>query len=125
MRRRTNQRAAIERVIADAGRPLKPAEILDRARSDVPTLNLATVYRTLSLLAETGEICPVELPGEPPRYEPREVADRHHHHFRCTRCDAVFDLEGCVSGLKALVPRGFEMTGHDILLHGMCKDCVE
>lgn len=123
MQRQTSQRVAIEGAFASAGRPLGPQEILDAAREQVPSLNLATVYRTLKRMVEDRAIQPVELPGEPARYELRAAADHHHHHFRCGRCDSVFDLDGCVEGLKKLLPKGFRMTGHNIVLYGDCDAC--
>ena len=123
MQRQTQQRVAIEAAFVSAGRPLSPQEILDAARDQVPSLNLATVYRTLKRMVEDRAIHPVELPGEPARYELQAAAERHHHHFRCDHCDAVFDMEGCVAGLKKLLPRGFRMTGHDIVLYGLCDAC--
>ena len=87
MQRQTLQRTAIETVFAEAGRPLAPREILAGAQHRVPSLNLATVYRTLKRLVADRTIAPVALPGETPRYELRAAADRHHHHFRCARCE--------------------------------------
>ena len=124
MQRQTPQRLAIKAALAGIGRPLTPLEILDVARVRVPSLNLATVYRTLRRMGDAGEIAPVELPGEPPRYQPREAAEHHHHHFRCTTCHAVFNVEGCVEGLKKLLPKGFRMTAHDIVLYGLCRSCA-
>jgi len=123
MQRQTQQHRAIRAALDGAGRPLSPQEILDGARQRVRTLNLATVYRTLKRLVAEGAVQPVELPGEPPRYELRSAAERHHHHFRCRRCNSVFDLQGCVEGLKRLVPRGFRLRGHDIVLYGSCAAC--
>ncbi len=124
MQRQTAQRVAIEAVFGAAGRPLGPLEVLDAARERVPSLNLATVYRTLKRMQEEHAIHPVELPGEAPRYELRAAAERHHHHFRCCECDSVYDLKGCVAGLKKLVPSGFRMTDHEIVLYGTCRCCT-
>ena len=124
MQRQTSQRVAIENALVDAGRPLGPQEIFDRAREQVPSLNLATVYRTVKRLVEEHAVATVELPGEPPRYELQSAADQHHHHFRCRHCNAVYDLKkGCVKGLSSLLPKGFRMTGHDIVLYGTCESC--
>lgn len=124
MSRRTPQRVAIEAAFADAGRPLGPQEVLESARGAVPAINLATVYRTLSRMVDEGEIVQVDLPNEPPRYELTHVAEHHHHHFRCDNCHAVYDLEGCVDGLKRMLPADFKMTGHNIVLYGLCPKCV-
>ncbi len=104
-----------------AGRPLLPAEILIAGQRDVPALGLATVYRTIKQLLETGEIQLVELPGEPPRYE--LAGHKHHHHFRCNVCHRVFDVHACPGGMQNLAPRGFIVDGHELTLYGCCSDC--
>ena len=50
--RQTRQKDAVLRSLADSGRSLAPAEILELARAEVPTLNLSTVYRQLRALHE-------------------------------------------------------------------------
>jgi len=124
MQRQTSQRVAIENAFALAGRPLGPKEILQAARNEVPNLNLATVYRTVNRMVEEKTLYPIELPGEAARYELLEVADQHHHHFRCRECNAVFILKGCVKGLSKLLPPGFRMSGHDIVIYGDCRVCI-
>ena len=123
MQRQTRQKAAIEAALSEGGRPLSPAEILKAARVEVPSLNLATVYRTLRRLDESGEITAIEMPGESPRYRLSQAERHHHHHFRCNKCDGVFCLEGCVDGLKKLLPKGFRMAGHEIVIYGVCANC--
>ena len=125
MSARTKQREAIRDAVAAAGRPLTPAEIHALVSPQVESIGMATVYRTLKLLVDEGFIVPVEMPGEPPRYElEHPAAGHHHHHFRCDECQRVFDLEGCVSGLKGLLPSGFSMRDHEIFLFGTCAECA-
>lgn len=121
MERTTRQRSSIRRALEAAGRPLLPAEILDAAQQEVPALGLATVYRNLKQLMQAGEIQTVELPGEPPRYEMAHHG--HHHHFRCTACDRVFDIHDCPGDMQRLAPRGFKVDSHDLTLYGRCGDC--
>ena len=121
MERSTRQRQAIRNVLEEVGRPMSPAEVLDAARSKVPRLGIATVYRTLGGLVDEGSIIPVALPGEPPRYE---VAGKgHHHHFHCRTCGKVFELEGCPADLSSLTPAGFRLESHEIVLYGRCSTC--
>jgi Fur family ferric uptake transcriptional regulator len=122
MERSTRQRAAIISAIEREGRPLSPGEILAGAQAEVPGLGAATVYRTLKSLVADGVMVSVELPGEPPRYEP--AGAKHHHHFRCRGCDRVFEVPGCAKGIAALLPRGFELDGHELVLYGRCRGCV-
>lgn len=122
MQRDTAQRRAIRRALNESGRPLGALEILESSKRWAPKLGLATVYRTLKSLAAEGEVAAVELPGEPPRYE--SAGKGHHHHFRCGRCGKVYELGGCLGGLKELLPRGFRMSSHELLLHGRCAACA-
>lgn len=124
MPRVTRQRSAIERAFARAGRPLSPGEVLALAAREVPHVNLSTVYRTLKRLADEGAIAPVSVPGEPPRYELSHVAEHHHHHFHCRQCGRVYDLSGCPTGLSKLLPRGFVLESHTLVLHGLCGQCA-
>jgi len=122
MERSTRQRAAIVGAIERERRPLSHGEILAGAQSEVPGLGTATVYRTLKSLVAEGVVVSVELPGEPPRYEP--AGTKHHHHFRCRACDRVFEVPGCAKGIGALAPPGFELDAHELVLYGRCRWCV-
>ncbi len=119
--RNTKQRAAIRQVFAEYDRPLSASEVLELAQRDVPGMGAATVYRALGSLLEEGLLATVILPGQAPRYEAAGKA--HHHHFHCRVCGRVFELEGCLSGLQSLVPSGFRVEGHDIVLSGLCPGC--
>lgn len=121
MERSTRQRHAIHDVIASAGRPLLPQEVLDAAQSQVPGLGIATVYRNLKALTLEGALRSVELPGENPRYE--LVDQGHHHHFQCRMCQRVFDVHACPGDLSRLAPPGFTVEDHDLTLYGQCHDC--
>lgn len=120
--RKTNQREAIVRAFENSEGPLSPQEVLDAARKVVPTLGIATVYRNIKLLIENKAIVPVQIPGEPPRYE---VAGKdHHHHFHCRQCDRVFEVHGCDGLVLSLTPEGFLLEAHDLTLMGLCAECA-
>lgn len=123
MERLSKQRTAIQNVIASAGRPLSPQEVLDLAKARAPGIGIATVYRALKALSELGLVRAVTLPSQGARYE---VSDRsHHHHFQCRKCYRVFDVHGCPGRVPAItLPRGFVVDAHEITLYGRCKDCA-
>ena len=122
MARNTRQRAAIRAAFETTRRPLSPAEVLESASGEVTGLGNATVYRGIKALVDQGSLVPVVLPADPDRHEPSGLG--HHHHFRCRSCRRVFDLEGCVKGLRDLVPRKFRLEGHDLVLLGQCDTCA-
>lgn len=121
-RRTTKQKEAIKAVLEEQAGPLLPDDIHRLAVKAVPSLGIATVYRSLKNLQEEGQVCCVEIPGQAPRYERSDKG--HHHHFHCKECGDVFDLDKCVEGLKKLAPPGFKVTDHEIILYGVCKDCA-
>ena len=123
MLRKTNQRSIIAEVVGRSEHPLSVPQLLTLAQEQHPTLGIATVYRTLKALVESGDVKTVEWPGEPPRYERAGLS--HHHHFNCRTCRQVFDVDGCVPGIAALAPKGFEIESHEILLFGRCQLCKE
>ncbi len=124
MYRNTRQNEAIRKAIETSGRPLTPKEILELAREEIPGLGIATVYRALKRLVDEGQIAPVPLPGEPPRYESGAVAAHHHHHFHCDDCGRVFDVPGCPGNLSDLTPPGFRLNTHQLVLYGQCAACA-
>jgi Fur family ferric uptake transcriptional regulator len=120
MQRKTQQRETIQDVLKDAARPLTVYEILERAAKKVPSLGIATVYRCVKALMESSDVTLVEIVGEPLRYESAHL--EHHHHFVCDKCRKVFDVQGCAP-IASLVPNGFKMREHEIVLYGVCAGC--
>ncbi|HYL26900.1 MAG TPA: transcriptional repressor [Candidatus Nitrosotalea sp.] len=120
--RRTRQREALSAALEDAERPLSVDELLEIASRRVEGLGVATVYRTVAAMMESGAISAVEIPGEPARYELAGKA--HHHHFQCESCDRVFDLKGCVENVRKLAPPKFRVREHAVTLYGLCAGCA-
>lgn len=122
MKRQTEQRRAIRECLEEAGRPLSAQEVLEAAQDQVTGLGIATVYRNLKALVDQGFLIPVDLPGEPSRYE--LAAQGHHHHFQCRGCERVFDVRGCFKALEQNLPPGFLAEDHEVVIYGRCADCV-
>lgn len=120
--RNTEQRRAIRSVFEGTDRPLSTQEVLTIAQSVKRGIGIATVYRTLRLLNDEGWLRTVILPGQPPRYE--RANKPHHHHFYCHICDRVFEVPGCAEMLERLVPDGFGLESHDLILSGRCRECA-
>ena len=83
---------------------------------------MATVYRTVKLLLTTQQIHVLRRTARS-AYESAHLD--HHHHFRCRKCEQVYDLPGCplaiADGTK--LPAGFEVDAHEVTLFGTCPSC--
>lgn len=123
MERKTDQKQAILKAFEQAGRPLSPQEALELAKPHAEAVSIATIYRNLKSLAASGVLKAVGLPGESTmRYELHGKA--HHHHFHCRICHQVYEVDGCPGNIEPLVPKGFALEDHEVVLYGLCAGCV-
>ena len=119
---RSSHEGGVERVLREADGPLSAEEVRLAFDDAGARIGIATVYRLLKRGVEGGRFTAVDMPNGPTRYEP---ADRpHHHHFECDACHRVYDVMGCPGRLDRLVPDGFTLESHDLLLHGRCASCT-
>jgi Fur family transcriptional regulator, ferric uptake regulator len=121
VKRDTQQRKSILKAIINARRPLSVNEVFELARRDVAALGIATVYRNIKSLQAEGQIVEVELPGQPPHWE--IAPENHHHHFLCRNCEKIFEIKDCLGDFHRLLPAGYTLEEHDLLLRGICKTC--
>ena len=90
----TPQRQAIFGLLQDdASHPTVEA-LYDRARVDMPTISLKTVYQTVHDLEALGELHVLDLGTGSLRVDPNVEDD--HHHLVCTACGRVRDRAGRV-----------------------------
>lgn len=122
LKRVTAQRKAIEGVFNQHERPLTVEEIHTYSRCSVPSLNIATVYRTLKILTDNGWLEKIVHPSFGTLYE-RSGKD-HHHHFFCRECKRAYELPGCALKLEDATPAGFVVEDHEVFLIGKCPDCT-
>lgn len=121
MKRKTNQRNAIQEVFRNIDRPLDINEILETGRRTVESLNQATVYRNLKILVEKGWLKKIYTPGRAALYE--RAGKEHHHHFQCRQCDRLFEISGCAFNEQSSTPPGFITEEHEVYLYGICSSC--
>lgn len=127
----TNQRIEILEALED--RPdehLTAEEIYELVKVKDPDIGLATVYRTIQLLAELNLIDKLNLGDGFIRYEIGRQNDdgktHHHHHLVCLNCGNVLTFQDDL--LEALEDRigetmGFEVIDHEVKLLGYCSEC--
>jgi Fur family ferric uptake transcriptional regulator len=122
--RPTRQRLVVALELMREPDDLTAQELLARLRGRGERLGLATVYRTLALLADAGAVD--QLAHRPGELCYRWCGDEHHHHLVCDRCHRVVELGGCE--LDAWLDRlsaehGFVPTGHRLDVTGLCAGC--
>jgi len=122
--RPTPRRLEVLEELAREGNDVTAQELWGRLRERDSGTGLATVYRTLSLLAEKGVVDVLSHHGGEQCY--RLCGDGHHHHLVCTRCHRVVEVGECDLGgwLDDVASRhGFVATDHRVEIAGLCADC--
>ncbi|MDP3502835.1 MAG: transcriptional repressor [Myxococcales bacterium] len=90
-----------------------------------PRVSVATVYRTMKLLAESNLAHAQNFGDGQTRYEPA-VGREHHDHLICTRCGTIIEFENDrIEQMQDAVARkhGFRVTSHKMELYGLCRSC--
>ncbi|MEP6851560.1 MAG: transcriptional repressor [bacterium] len=95
----------------------------EQVATELPAVDLTTVYRTLQLLEDVGLLAHTHLGHGAPTYRPAE--DRHIH-LVCHRCGAVADADPRV--LAPLARRlageqGFQVDVAHFTVFGRCARC--
>jgi Fur family peroxide stress response transcriptional regulator len=122
--RLTPQRVALLRLLASSEGHPSVAQLYDRLRAQFPTTSLATVYKTLSLLDDMGEVLELGFGDNGKRYDGNKPYP--HPHLICIRCRKIVDAEaGLAQNLAQEVAQGsgFRVVSHRLDFYGLCPDC--
>jgi len=102
-------------------------DLLLRIRNSGQRVSKGTIYRTLSLLVESGLVRQVVFTDKHTHYE-HVYGHKHHEHLICTHCGKVIDFyrQGLEESLaEVCAAYGFSMKSHKIEVVGYCKKCKE
>lgn len=117
----TSARKSIFETLSLADEPLKNGEIARRT----PSVDRASVYRTLELFSELG-ITETIIRGWTPLTELAEPFKTHHHHIICEQCGKVVEIENeTLEDILQLVAsrHDFTLKKHIVELNGTCQQC--
>jgi Fur family ferric uptake transcriptional regulator len=88
-------------------------------------VGLTTVYRTLQLLVEAGEVDTMRLPPGEQLF--RRCGRSHHHHLVCRQCATTVEVEGPAVerwAEKLAIVHGFTDVSHTVEIFGTCPACA-
>jgi Fur family transcriptional regulator, peroxide stress response regulator len=122
--RLTPQRMAVLEILASSEGHPSVNQVFEAVRAKFPTTSLATVYKTVILLKELGEVLELGFPDGSNRYDGAKPYP--HPHIVCTRCRKIMDPE--LASVDHLNDEITKKTGYRILYHrldffGLCPAC--
>jgi Fur family ferric uptake transcriptional regulator len=124
--RNTRQRNEVLALLDEEVDFRTPHQLHELLRARGAQVGLTTVYRTLQLLLEAGELDTTRLPGGEQLFR-RCGRARHHHHLVCRQCGATVEVEGPAVERWAdriAEEHGFVDVGHTLEVFGTCRVCA-
>lgn len=122
--RLTPQRMALIRFIVSCHEHPNAVQLHERIKAQFPTTSLATVYKTLDLLKEMGEVLEIGL-REDNHYDGNRPYP--HPHLICVKCHKIMDgdLEAPLHTLVVEIENifDFQILRHQLNFYGYCLDC--
>ncbi|WP_307861895.1 Fur family transcriptional regulator [Nocardioides sp. SYSU D00065] len=123
--RSTRQRRALAALLNESDDFHSAQEIHEILRERGEAMGIATVYRTLSSMAEAGDVDVLNHSGEAIY---RRCSTEHHHHLVCRQCGRTVEIAGpAVERWTQSVSRehGFTDVSHSLELFGLCPVCQQ
>lgn len=122
--RLTSHRIVLLRLLAAAEDHPSAAQLHERLRIQFPTVSLATIYKTLALLKEEGQVLEIDLRSDS-HYDGNKPYP--HPHLICTRCNRIVDGDD-VPALQSINQQiaekyGFQVLHQHLVFYGICPEC--
>jgi len=121
----TRQRDQVANAVFLSNEHVSVDDISSALRERREPVGIATVYRTLELLVQSGLVRAHDFGEGFKRYE-ATPAQAHHEHLICTRCGKVVEFTN--QPLERMLPiiadeHAFQLQRHRVEIYGVCRDC--
>lgn len=120
----TSNRLALLRLLAVSEGHPNALQLYEKLRIQFPTCSLGTVYKTLTMLKEAGEVLEIDLHSES-HYDGNKPYP--HPHLICNRCGRILDgddmhiAENINQEIKEKY--NFQVVQSQLMFYGICADC--
>lgn len=121
--RLTPQRVELVRLIASSEGHPSAGQLYEKIKGQFPTMSHATVYKTLAMLKEMGQVLEIDLRGDS-HYDGNRPDP--HPHLICSNCNRIVDAElaldpGAIREMEQA--SGYTVLRSQIAFFGLCPDC--
>lgn len=124
--RLTPQRMAVLRILAASEGHPSVEQIYDQVKADFPMTSLGTIYKTVTLLREMGEVLELGFSDDSNRYDGNKPYP--HPHLVCIRCKSIIDPDIPTLGIlpqEVEERTGYQIVSHRLDFYGICPWCQE
>lgn len=120
----TPSRKATIEILLNSANPIDVSTLVAKLRENIPSVDKATVFRTIKLFTKKSIVHKLEFGEGKFRYELASLP--HHFHVICTKCGTVKDVAGCrVENMEKETAQklAFDITNHRVDFFGLCSMC--
>jgi len=124
MKRNTWQREAVRDALTSREEFVSAQSLHSALREAGSSIGLATVYRALADLSESGEADSLQSPDGENLF--RACSGGHHHHLICRRCGLTVEIEADAVetwAREVATRNGFTRAQHVVDVFGLCARC--
>jgi Fur family peroxide stress response transcriptional regulator len=121
--RLTPQRVELVRLIAVSDGHPSATQLYTAIKVQFPTMSLATVYKTLALLKEMGQVLEIDLRDDS-HYDGNRP--QPHPHLVCINCSRIIDGEmefGSETIQDLESASGYKILRSQVAFYGLCPGC--
>ncbi len=114
----TKQRKLITDIIMNSHIHMTAEEIYIRAKEQMPSIAMGTVYRNLGIMVSEGDILQIKMAQGPDKYDKNVHC---HDHAICTCCGKVIDI----CSLKKVIEKAanLNISEYDCNIYYTCDEC--
>lgn len=122
-RRQTVQKEAVRHALEEATGFISAGQLHQRINDEGMPIGLATVYRQLNALAESGHADTIPVPSG--QLFRACNGGAHHHHLVCENCGRAVEIDPPDEAWirQSAARHGFTVTRHTLEVFGRCADC--
>ncbi len=122
--RMTSHRLALLRLLAVSEGHPNALQLYEKLRQQFPTCSLGTVYKTLAVLKDAGEVLEIDMHNEC-HYDGNKPYP--HPHMICNCCGRIMDGDDVqiVHNLSQEIKEKyhFQVVQSQLMFYGICRDC--
>lgn len=122
----TKQRELVLEIVYENDGHFTPEDIYNLIKEKHPNIiiGIATIYRTLALLEESGIVNSLSFGNKGKKYE--FGLTEHHDHLICEVCGKLIEFQDSIIEKRQeeiAKEFNFEMKDHIMQITGICEDC--
>jgi Fur family peroxide stress response transcriptional regulator len=123
--RLTPQRVELVRLIASSEGHPSASQLHARIKRRFPTMSPATVYKTLALFKDMGQVLEIDLRDDS-HYDGNRP--QPHPHLICIKCNKIIDgeVDFDPSAIRKLErASGYKILRSQVSFYGLCPECKQ